>query len=389
MSRNTVLVVTGSRAEYGLLRCVLASLDAEPTLTTLLAVAGSHLIGCTPTIEEIRRERRIDATIPMQVEGACTRQSDARALARGIEGVTDVLARLEVNLLLVLGDRIEVFAAASAASICGIHIAHIHGGDVASGVADESMRHAITKLAHVHFPATEESAFRIRRMGESGDSIFMVGSPAVDGLDGIAPLEDSRWKELGEPRFAVLLHPTGERDSVEQERAGALIQNVSGRGETVLFEPNLDPGRVGIVKAMSESGLRVVGHLDRPSFVGLLRRLDVLVGNSSAGLLECAPLGVPAVDVGTRQAGRELPSTAVHVASFSGPEFDAAFDEALSRCGGLSDRRFGDGNAGARIAHHLAGLELSTLPVRKRWANDTPSSGFPDGLSRPLSRLGR
>ena len=361
------MVLTGSRAEYGLLRSVLKALEEESSIDLFLAVAGSHLVGPNPTIEEIRRERSIDATIQMQIDGPCTRAADAKAVARGIEGCTEAFQQYGIDLLLVLGDRIEVFAAATAASICGIHIAHIHGGDVATGLADEAMRHAITKLGHLHFPATALSASRIRRMGESEDSIYVVGSPAVDGLNEIEPIEETQWANMGEPRLAVLLHPTGECDSVERERASGLIETVAERGETVLFSPNLDPGRSGIVEAMMDSGLEVVDHLDRNSFVGLLQRLDVLVGNSSAGLLECAPLGVPAVDVGSRQAGRERPSTAVHVESFTGPEIEAALDEAIARRDRVVDTRFGTGRAGVQVAQRLASVDLSQIPVRKCW----------------------
>lgn len=375
MSPKRILVVTGSRADYGLLRPVLAGLEAEDRIDPVLVVAGSHLLGRNPTIDEIRAERAIHEVVQMQVPGACTREADARAVARGIEGFADLLGRsqvdldLDLDLVLVLGDRIEAFAAAVAASLMGRHVAHIHGGDAASGVADESLRHAVTKLAHVHFPATELSAGRIRRMGEHENSIHVVGSPAVDGLDRIEPLPDEDWSRLGEPRFAVLLHPTGADDETERARAASLISEVSGRGRTILFEPNLDPGREGILEAMDESGLDAVDHLDRTSFVGLLRRVDVLVGNSSAGLLECATLGVAAVDVGTRQAGREVPSTAVHVEAFSGERLGAALDEAIAMHKAMPDKRFGDGRAGERIARSLACLDLSSVPVRKCWVD--------------------
>lgn len=369
MSRRRVLVLTGSRADYGLLRTILSALDREERIELLLAVGGSHLVGARATIEEVRSERRIDVEIPMQWEGEVSRTADARALARGVEACTDAFERFRPDLLLILGDRIEVFAGAIAASVGGVRIAHVHGGDVASGVADESMRHAITKLAHLHFPATRASAVRIERMGELETSITMVGSPAVDGLESIEPLEESRWRQIGAPRFAVLLHGTGEADSLERERAESLITMVAKRGPTVLIEPNLDPGRRGIIDAIRHSGLTALDHLERSRFVGLLRRLDVLVGNSSAGLLECAALGVPAVDVGTRQAGRERPNTAIHVERYTGPKLDAALEKAVTMRGQGADDRFGDGSAGVRIARRIATADLAAIPLRKRWSD--------------------
>lgn len=369
MSRRRVLVLTGSRAEYGLLRTVLSALESEETIEMLLAVAGSHLVGPRATVDEVRSEHRIDAEIPMQREGEVSRMDDARAVARGVESCTDVLEDLRPDLLLILGDRIEVFACAIAASIAGVRIAHAHGGDVACGVADESMRHAITKLAHLHFPATDVSAERIARMGESGRSITVVGSPAVDGLESIQPLEESRWRQMGAPRFAVLLHGTGESDDLERERAESLISTVARHGPTVLFEPNLDPGRGGIMEAIRHSGLKAVDHLERSSFIGLLRRLDALVGNSSAGLLECAALGVPAVDVGVRQAGRERPSTAVHVEGFTGPKLEEALERAAAMRGQGADERFGDGSAGVQIARRIATVDLDAISHRKQWVD--------------------
>ncbi|MDG2031266.1 MAG: UDP-N-acetylglucosamine 2-epimerase [Phycisphaerales bacterium] len=367
MIPRRILVMTGSRAEYGLLRPILDAFDRDPVLEPLLAVGGSHLLGRNPTIDEIRGERVVDAVIPMQSEDHVTRVDDARALALGVQGFAETIDRLQPDIVLVLGDRLEVFAAASAASLSGVRIAHLHGGDVASGVADESMRHAITKLAHLHFPATPLSASRIRMMGEDPGSIFTVGSPAVDGLDAMPPLSDARWREFGAPRFAVMLHGTGGGSADEFAGATSVLEAVSERGPTVVFEPNRDVGRSGIMNAIERSGLFMIDHLERPAFVGLLQRLDALVGNSSAGLIECAALGVPAVDVGDRQSGRERPHTALHVSCLTGRELHGALDEIGSVAARGRDPRFGDGNAGERVAGLLACLDLDSVRPRKRW----------------------
>jgi UDP-hydrolysing UDP-N-acetyl-D-glucosamine 2-epimerase len=367
MIPRRILVMTGSRAEYGLLRPILEAFDRETTLETLLAVGGSHLLGRNPTIDEIRRERVVDAVIPMQSEDHVSRVDDARALALGVQGCAEAIDRLQPDIVLVLGDRLEVFAAASAASLSGVRVAHLHGGDAASGVADESMRHAITKLSHLHFPATELSAKRIRMMGENPNSIFIVGSPAVDGLDAMPPLSDARWREFGAPKFAVMLHGTGGGSADEFAGASSLLEVVSERGPTVVFEPNRDVGRSGIMNAIERSGLFMIDHLDRPVFVGLLRRLDALIGNSSAGLIECAALGVPAVDVGDRQSGRERPHTTLHVSTLTGRELHGALDKIDSVAARGRDHRFGDGKAGERVAARLVCLDLDSVPLRKCW----------------------
>lgn len=367
MTQRRVLVVTGSRAEYGLLRPVLDAIEQQPSLDLLLAAGGSHLVGRNPTIEGVRSERTVDAIFHMQEEGRVSRTDDARALARGVTALTDAIERLQPDLLLVLGDRIEAFAAATAASISGVRIAHIHGGDVACGVADEAMRHAITKLSHLHFPATQLSASRVRMMGEDSRAISVVGSPAIDGLDSMPPLSEDRFRAIGAPRYAVMMHGTGGVDEHERENATSVLETVSRRGPTVVFEPNLDAGRTGIMDAIRRSGLAVIDHLDRPAFVGLLRRLDALVGNSSAGLIECAALGVPAVDLGDRQSGRERPHTALHVRTLTGRALDGALDAVGTVAARGRDPRFGDGTAGQRIAGHIAARDLDAIALRKVW----------------------
>ena len=367
MTRRTVAVFTGSRAEYGLLRPVLDALDALNETDLRLIVGGAHLVGDPPTSAEIQAERTVHAVVEMQGEQARTRLADAQAVARGIRGISESLAIMKPDFLLILGDRIEVLAAATAASLLGIRIAHVHGGDVASGVCDESTRHAVTKMSHLHFPATPKSGARIRSMGESPEGVFVVGSPAIDGIDHIPPMGDREWDEIGQPRFVVLHHPVGDSDDVESQRMHQIISGVSRFGRTLLLSPNLDPGSDGIRNAIRESNLFSLAHLERRDFIGLLKRIDVLVGNSSAGLIECAALGRPAVDIGDRQAGRERPDTAIHLDSLTGPGLQGALEQALDLLPGGVDSRFGDGDSGQVIAHTLATIPLASVPVRKCW----------------------
>src|SRR5881394_2962134 len=174
---RTVAVVTGSRAEFGLLRPVMKAIAGHPALNLRVIVTGSHLLSPAETINDVKADFAIDATVAMQsiVNGQASeppsgRLSDSASLGRGISGLAEVFSRLSPDVVVVLGDRIEAFAAAAAASVGGIRVAHIHGGDRAEGIADEAMRHAITKLAHLHLAATELSARRIVLMGEKPDA---------------------------------------------------------------------------------------------------------------------------------------------------------------------------------------------------------------------------
>ena len=368
MKARRILVITGSRAEFGLLRSTLDALAAHPGIERLLAVTGSHLIGRNPTIREVESKYFVDAVVEMHHESEQrTRSSYGLAFARGVEGITNVLTRLDPDVMLVLGDRIEVFAAASAAALLGVRVAHVHGGDVAVGVADDSIRHATTKLSHVHFAATRSSADRVLAMGESPESVFVVGSPAIDGLASIDPLDDVAWAAHGSPEILVQMHPTGESDDVEHDRARDLFESISDCGRVLLLAPNIDPGSDGIRSAIIGSGLPFIDHLPRSEFIGLLKRVGMLIGNSSAGLLECAAMGVRVLDIGDRQEGRERGLNVIHTDFVTGPEFEEALNEVRTSRKSCVDPRFGDGFTGPRIVDILATMNLERFSVRKRW----------------------
>jgi UDP-hydrolysing UDP-N-acetyl-D-glucosamine 2-epimerase len=357
-----IAVATGSRAEYGLLRPVMRAVAARGDLELLVIAAGSHLVQPALTYREVKRDFAVADSVPMQVAGRSTRADDVESLGRGVARFGRSFARLAPDWVVVLGDRIEAFAAAAAGSVGGFAVAHVHGGDRAEGVADEAMRHAITKLAHVHLAATEESAERIRRMGERAEHVQVVGSPALDELGSMPRLDDESYAELGEPRVVFLMHPLGRSAEREEQSAAAALEGVLrvvGTGAVLALMPNLDAGREGVVRAVEaaarEGPVRIVEHLPRARFVGLLRRLagrGALVGNSSAALIECAALGVAAVDVGPRQAGRERAGNVLSVGE-QAEEVARGVERALALKPPV-EHPFGDGRAGERIAALLA-----------------------------------
>lgn len=374
MPKSRIAVVTGSRAEFGLLRPVMHAVKNHPALGLAVVAGGSHLISPALTLRDVQVEFDIFDSVPMQIAGKTGRIADAESLGRGVSRFARVFERLQPDWVVVLGDRIEAFAAASTASIGGWALAHIHGGDRAEGIADEAMRHAITKLAHLHFPATEQSRARILRMGEPPERVFNVGSPAIDGLDAIPALSEESFQKLGAPGTVFLLHPSGRNAEAEGTLAARVLAMLSaersgGAGVLALY-PNHDPGRDGIlaaVRAWATGGVgrHAVEHLPRDQFVGLLRRLAivttprraVLVGNSSAGLIEAAALGVPVVDIGRRQAGRERTASVFDAPDETPEAITAAL--ALARSApaagaGRSEHPYGDGRAGERIAEVLS-----------------------------------
>ena len=354
-----VAVITGSRAEFGLLEPVMDAIIAHPDLDLLVLVTGAHLLEPAQTWREVADRYDIAMTIPMHsADQPSGRLADAAALGRGVTGFAGAFVELKPDWAVVLGDRIEAFAAASAASIGGVPLAHIHGGDRAEGVADEAMRHAITKLAHLHLPATDTSAERIRKMGEDPARIHTVGSPAIDGLDAIAPMPDDQYAELGSPEIVLLMHPVGDDPQTERTRALAALNAINDR-PVLALHPNSDPGREGILDAIESSGVRAVAHLPRRRFIALLKRLanaatkGALVGNSSAGLIEASALRLPVVNIGRRQGGRERPDNVIDCDA-STPAITDALNRALRL--DRTDWRspFGDGCAGQRIANAIA-----------------------------------
>lgn len=352
-AKRRIAVVTGTRAEYGLLETVMRAIDGHPALALQCVASGTHLT--TSTWKDIALP--IAAKVPMQKAGRVGRLEDAVALGRGVSGFTEAFASLRPDAVLVLGDRIEAFAAASAAAVAGIRLGHIHGGDRAEGVADEAMRHAITKLAHVHFAATAQSRRRIIRMGEPPAQVFNVGSPAVDGIRDI-PAERSG------PAVIVMHHPVGDADDVEARRMAAVLKATAGLDRLVLA-PNHDPGRAGVLRAIREARVSMVEHLPRAVFVAKLKAADLIVGNSSAGLIEAAVCRTPCVNVGRRQAGREKPGNVVD-SDERVRDIQTAIKQARSLQRSKLRHPYGRGTTGEAIAGHVASAAWDATPITKR-----------------------
>lgn len=375
--KRTICYVTGTRAEFGLMQSTLRAIAAHPSLRLQLIVTGMHLDPAHGrTINEIRREGfGIDATIPWKPAGndqTTLAEETGRATAR----LAAAFAKLNSDIVLVTGDRVEAFAAATAAHLSGKILAHVHGGDRAQGQVDDSLRHAISKLAHVHFPASKQSAERIAKLGEDKWRIHHVGSPGLDGIKGDA----SPWSihspiTLAHHRreFAlVVLHPTDADDEMEYGRAKLLIDACIDTGFTEIqgVYPNNDPGAAGIIRAIKKLPPKQAffhENLDRGFFLGLLRDAAVLVGNSSAGIIEAASFGTPVLDVGPRQAGRQRGQNVTTV-----PFRQAPIRRALKQIWNDGHPRrysktnpYGGGNTARRIAETLAAIAITPRLQKK------------------------
>ncbi len=368
-----ICFITGTRAEYGLMRSTLEAIRAHPRLKLQILATGAHLSRQHGrTIDEMRREGFApDATARWDLTDSSP-AATARATGRAITSIAKSLSKLDPDIVLVVGDRVEAFAGAVAGCLSGRIVAHVHGGDRAMGQVDDSLRHAITKLAHVHFPATDQSAARIRKLGEQAWRIRPVGAPGIDGLrqSAMPRGELIRRIPLAAGEFALLvLHPAGPDDQLERRRARLVLRSIRAAGfeRIVIIQPNSDPGSAGIRAAWDDSDIagETFDNVCRDVYLGLMREAAVMVGNSSSGIIEAASFSTPVVDIGPRQQGRQRSGNTAHVG------YDSTRLTALLRRVRLARHRgriinvYGGAGAGAKIARALAALDLTDRLRRK------------------------
>jgi GDP/UDP-N,N'-diacetylbacillosamine 2-epimerase (hydrolysing) len=385
-SRRRVAVVTGTRSEYGALHSVMTAIAAESRLELQIVVTGMHLLPqFGRTEQDIARDGwQIAARAPMQ-KGDDDQLDQARGLARGVAGIAEFLAAAHTDIVVVLGDRIEAMAGALAAVTTGRVLAHIHGGDVAAGDFDDSLRHAITKLAHLHFAATRRSAQRIIRMGERREHVYVVGAPGLDRVRELMGEGNKATRQRGNEADCgraglgtalVVYHASGRTPAVEERGMTAVLNAVEKGGlRRLIVYPNTDRGHTGVLRAIRRHAARcgrngavkVARSLARDDYLRALLAADVLVGNSSSGIIEAPLAGTPSVDVGARQAGRQAAGPSVVHAAENEAAIRAALRKALRSRPRLGGRNaYGDGQAGPRIARILAQVELSEALLRKQ-----------------------
>jgi UDP-N-acetylglucosamine 2-epimerase (non-hydrolysing) len=368
---------TSSRAEYGLLRPLMAEVLSRPGLALQVIVSGTHLSEAHgATWREIVTDGfSIDARVEMEIAVEDT-ESVAQSAAQVLSGVATALARLKPDVLVLLGDRYELLAAAQAAVLSRVPIAHIHGGEATEGAIDESIRHAVTKLSHWHFAAAEPYAQRIRQMGEASDRVWNVGAPAMDNIAALNPvLKDDLEAFLGltlrTPTFLVTYHPvTLEGDGGLDAMQALLTALDSYDGAIVMTGVNADPGASAIRASLKNYAddrrdrVVLIESLGARRYLSLMRYVDAVVGNSSSGLLEAPAVGVPTVDIGPRQKGRLRAPSVIHCGE-NVAEIRQALDTALSAGHrAIAARRespYGQAGAARRIVNQLATADVSVL----------------------------
>jgi GDP/UDP-N,N'-diacetylbacillosamine 2-epimerase (hydrolysing) len=333
-----------------------------------VCVTGMHLSPVFGnTVKEIVTSGlHICGKVPVELDGT-TGVVMARALGHELIGIADVLAREQPDIVMVLGDRGEMLAGALAAIHLNIPIVHVHGGE-RSGTVDEPVRHAISKLAHYHLVTTEGARERLVRMGEKPEHVFVTGAPGLDGLQEL-PVRSRddlcrQWRfDPDRPVALVVFHAVLQEQSEVGEQMDNIVHAVlSERVQALCLMPNADAGGSLIRQALESHArhpdVRSVTHLAREDYISWMRVADVMVGNSSSGIIEAASLRLPVVNVGSRQSGRERGGNVVDVPSVKA-DIAAAVRKALHGPRGPWPNVYGDGHAGERIVALLASLPLS------------------------------
>jgi UDP-hydrolysing UDP-N-acetyl-D-glucosamine 2-epimerase len=378
--RRKICVVVNSRANYGRIKSVLEAARAHPTLDVQMIVGASALLHRFGSVIDIIRNDGFEpsATVHSIVEGE-TPTTMAKSTGLAIIELATQFENLKPDVVVTVADRFETIATAIAASYMNIPLAHTQGGEV-TGSIDESVRHAVTKLAHIHFPATKLAGDYLVRMGEDPSTVHFTGCPSIDAIASIdLSVPDDMFEkyrgvgaplDFSKPYIVVLQHPVTTEYGQGLAQIEETLTAVHRLGmQTVWLWPNVDAGSDQVSK-----GIRLYRERKQPTnihfyinfavedYARLINNASCLIGNSSSALREGAFLGVPAVNIGTRQGGREHGPNVMHV-PYDAAQIETAVRKQLAHGRYPRSTMFGDGTAGAKIADVLATAEFK---IQKR-----------------------
>ncbi|MBR6369847.1 MAG: UDP-N-acetylglucosamine 2-epimerase (hydrolyzing) [Bacteroidaceae bacterium] len=323
-----VCVVTGSRAEYGILRTLMQAIKDDPQLCLQIIATNQHLSKLQgETYREIENDGfNIDFKVPMADDQAddCA-NTTAKSIGRGMIGFADAYDILKPDILIILGDRYEMLAAASTALIYRIPIAHLHGGEITEGAFDDSIRHSITKMSHLHFTSTEAYRKRVIQLGEQPDRVFNVGALGVENIlctpvMAKEDLEKDLDFRIPEKTLLVTYHPVTLSEMSTGEQIDNLITALDTyKDYSIIFTySNSDTGSQAIINRIKEYTDRNSGRclfvksLGQKRYYSALRYVKAVVGNSSSGIIEVPSFGIPTLDIGDRQKGRIAADSVFH-----------------------------------------------------------------------------
>ena len=376
LAKRKIIVTTGTRAEYGILRPILREIIKKKKLELILVVTGTHLSKkYGMTINEIKKDKfKIYETFKF-LPNDDTRFSVAKSLGEGVIQFAKIFKKVKPDINLILGDRDEMFASAIAAYHMNIPNAHIHGGDV-SGSIDEYSRHAITKISNIHFAATEKSKRRIIKMGENPKFVYLTGSTSIDELRNNKILSKSQFEKkygfkLTKNLIVLVQHPVTTQIASTKKHIQNTLKAIEYFGyRTIIIAPNSDAGSNIIFQnikqfANSHNFVRVFSSLPRSDFLCLIKNCGALVGNSSSGLIEASYFGTSVVNIGIRQQGREKGHNVLDAKSESIISIKRTISRALKK-NTKPSYLYGVGTSSPKIAQYLEKIKLSSELIEKR-----------------------
>ena len=380
---RTICAVTGSRADYGLLSPVLSALRDSERFELKIVATGMHLspeFGLTYRVIE-ENGYRIDEKVEMLLSSD-SEIGVAKSIGLGVIGFADSFKRLEPDLVMLLGDRFEILAAAQAAMVGRIPLAHLFGGDTTEGAFDEMIRHSLTKMSHIHFVTNEESERRVCQMGEDPELVFNVGSPGLDVIKEITflgreELEKDLKIKFQKVNILLTFHPStleGHTSQGQLEELFAALEEVESiyKDVALIFtQSNADTdGRLigGMIEEFARKGKHRSSFvsLGQERYLSMMRAVDIVVGNSSSGLYEAPAMELPTVNIGDRQKGR-LRATSVIDCRAEKVEILKAILRAMKmECTGVANP-YGDGKSGKRILETLESIPSFDALLQKRF----------------------
>jgi UDP-hydrolysing UDP-N-acetyl-D-glucosamine 2-epimerase len=386
VKRRKICVVTTSRADFGLLSGLIKAIQTDSALRLQVVVSGMHLSRLFGrTWREVEAQGiGIDRKIRMRLSGGSD-LDNLKSIGLGMKGFGQAFSELRPDIVVLLGDRFELLAPAVSAVMLGIPIAHIHGGELTEGAIDDSVRHAITKMASLHFAATEAYRKRIVQMGESPDRVFNFGAPGLDQIHG-GPLMTRRQVEeelrisLQKPVALVTYHPVSRDKGSVVAQVSDLIAAVKASGLTAIFTMANADARGNIINrwlqaacAENPERFKWFPHLGHRRYLSCLNYLSVMVGNSSSGLTEAPSFRMPVVNIGDRQQGRvrarniiDVPCTKVAILEGIRRAVSPSFRKSLTRMRNPYDR-FHDGRVSERIKNVLRDVAVSPEFMKKHF----------------------
>ena len=368
-----ICVVTGNRSEYSRLKSVMKAIQEHPKLEMILIVTASHLLDdFGKTIDVIKEDGFKIDSVARTIAAGEDLVSMAKSVGLCSLELPTLFYHFEPDVVLIVGDRYDALGAAISAALMNIPLAHIQGGEI-TGTIDESIRHSITKMAHIHFPSNARSAERLIKMGERPDVVFNVGCPSIDIILSIdINSREEICKKYGlnpDEKYIILAqHPVTTEYGRAREQIRETLRAISSiKIQTLMLYPNVDPGSKDMVREIRSfyernEIERVLDfkHIVFEDFIRLLAHSSCIVGNSSSGIRESCYFGVPAVNIGTRQNGRERGRNVIDV-DYDEKEIRDAILKCINREKFEPEYIYGEGNAGRKIADILSKIDLNNI----------------------------